>query len=180
MISSAMPISELMIKDVKTIELGATIETAARMMADSNIGSVIIVEEEKLLGILTERDILTEVVANNTKPSEVGVAEIMAYPLISISPEIPVSSVIEKMAKLNIRRMPVVDRGKLIGIVCSRDVFREAPKLLEISRKHRRKNFLEGDYSDIIISGKCSDCSTYSYNLMDVEGRRLCPNCRDY
>ncbi|MDP6156756.1 MAG: CBS domain-containing protein [Candidatus Thermoplasmatota archaeon] len=180
MISSAMPISELMIKDVKTIELGASIETAARIMAEANIGSVIVVDEEKLLGILTEKDILTEVVAKNKIPSEVGVGEIMAYPLISIGPDILVSSAIEKMAKLNIRRMPVVDRGKLIGIVCSRDVFREAPKLMEISRKHRDGNFLDGDFSDVIISGKCSDCRTYSYNLIDVEGRRLCPNCRDY
>ena len=175
-----MPISELMIKDVKTIKLGETIEAAACIMAEANIGSVIVVDEEKLLGILTERDILTEVVAKNIRPSEVGVAEIMAYPLISISSDIPVSRAIEKMAKLNIRRMPVVEGGKLIGIVCARDIFREAPKLLEISRKHRDENFLEGDYSDVIISGKCADCSTYSYNLMDVEGRRLCPNCRDY
>jgi len=175
-----MPISELMIKDVKTIELGATIEAAANLMAESNIGSVIVVDKEKLLGILTERDILTGVVAANKRPSEVGVGEIMAYPLISIPSDIPVSRAIEKMAKLNIRRMPVVEHGKLIGIVCSRDIFREAPKLMEISRKHREENFLDGDYSDVIISGKCSDCGTYSYNLLETEGRRLCPNCRDY
>lgn len=175
-----MLISELMIKDVKTIELGATIEAAAIVMAEANIGSVIVKDGEKLLGILTERDVLTGVVAKNRLPSEVGVAEIMAYPLISIPPDIPVSLAIEKMAKLNIRRMPVVERGKLLGIVCSRDVFREAPKLMEISRKHRSENFLERDYSDVFISGKCSDCGTYSYNLIDVEGRRLCPNCRDY
>jgi len=179
MISSAMPLSELSIKEVKTIELGETVDKAARRMAEANIGSLIVVDDENLLGILTERDILKKVVANNTLPSEVGVAEVMAFPLISMPPDVPVGIAIEKMAKLRIRRMPVVERGKLIGIVCARDVFRSAPKLFEISRKHRENNFLEKDYSDINISGRCGDCGTYSYNLENLDGRRLCINCRD-
>jgi len=176
-----MPLSELMIKNVKTIDLGATIDVAARVMADANIGSLIVTEEKKLLGILTERDILKEVVAKNIQPSDAGVDEVMAYPLISMPPDTPVSLAIEKMSKLRIRRMPVVERGELLGIVCSRDVFREAPKLLEISRKHRDSGTtLEDAYLDMVISGRCGDCGTYSYNLADIDGRRLCPNCRDY
>lgn len=181
MFSSAMPLSELMIKNVKSIEFGATIDEAARKMAEANIGSLIITEGEKLLGILTERDILKEVVAKNVRPSDVGVEEVMAYPLISMPPDTPVSLAIEKMSKLRIRRMPVMEKGKLLGIVCARDVFREAPKLFEISRKHRNRGSpLEDDYSDMFISGRCGDCGTYSYNLADIDGRRLCSNCRDY
>jgi len=174
-----MPLSELSIKEVKTIELGETVDKAASRMAEANIGSLIVVNGDNLLGILTERDILKKVVANNTLPSEVGVEEVMAFPLVSMPPDVPVGLAIEKMAKLGIRRMPVVEGGKLLGIVCARDVFRTAPKLFEISRKHRENNFLDKDYSDINISGRCGDCGTYSYNLENLDGRRLCTNCRD-
>ncbi len=179
MISSAMPASEIMITDVKTVTIDATIDMAAKEMANANIGSLIVIDGEELLGILTERDILKKVVAHNLLPSEVGVEDVMAFPLISIRPDLPISMIIEKMAKLNIRRMPIVERGELLGIICSRDLFREAPKLLEISRKHRGTSAIEEDYSDLLISGKCGDCGTYSNNLMTVDGRRLCPNCRD-
>lgn len=179
MFSSAMPVSEIMIKDVKMVELGATIESAANIMADASIGSLIVRDKDELLGILTERDILKKVVAHNSLPSEVGVEEIMAFPLISIKPDISVGMAIEKMAKLRIRRLPVMDGGKMLGILCDRDLFKAVPKLMDISRRHRDSPAIEEDYYDLIISGRCGDCGTYSYNLTNVDGRRLCPNCRD-
>ena len=175
MVGKAMPLKEIMIKDVKTIEVSATIHDAAKLMAKEKIGSLIVTEGDKLLGILTERDILKKVVATNSKSAEITVDEVMAFPLTTMRPYESVREAVEKMSEMRYRRMPVVDNGNLLGIVCDRDIFREAPLLMQINRDG-------GDDSDDLDteegkSGKCDDCRTFTYDLEEYEGLWLCPNC---
>jgi len=175
--TQAMQLEELMTRDVKTIDSGASIHDAAKMMKVEKIGSLIVTEDGKHIGILTERDILKKVVAANERPVDVKVDEIMAFPLTTLNSYVSVREAVEKMSDLGFRRMPITDNGRLVGIVCDRDIFREAPYLMSIFNKSDEE---DGDeqVSERGISGRCDDCGAYSYDIAIVDGVYLCHNCR--
>ena len=132
------------------------------------------------MGILTESDILKKVVAEGLKADEVLVEKIMATPLIVIDPYVDLEEAMKTMIKCNIRRLPVIENGKLIGIITVKDILRLSPMLLEINREWseivgRDESYLKKQ----IFSGKCEDCGTLSTNLRNIDGRLLCDNCVD-
>ena len=135
---------------------------------------------DKPLGIITESDIIKKVVAENLKASDVYVEEIMSSPIIVIDPYSALEEAMKIMGKCNIRRLPVVEKGKLIGIITHKDISRISPVLHEISREWYNISKIDESYiKRQIFSGKCEDCSSLSTNLVNVDGRLLCEDCVD-
>ncbi len=157
-----------------------TVLEAAKLMREKKIGNVIVVEKKQPTGILTESDILKKIVAEGKNANEILVKEIMSTPIIVTDPYIPVEEAMKTMGKCNIRRLPVVENGELIGIITHKDITRISPILNEIAREWY--NIAKKDESHLraqIFSGKCEDCSSLSTNLKNVDGRLLCENCMD-
>jgi len=116
-----MKIHEVM-KSVKTMGKDFSARDAAKKMTESRIGSLVIVNGRKPIGIVTERDIMSKVAAANKLPSKVQISEIMTPKLITISPNAPIDDAIYLMIKHKLKKLPVMDEGELVGIVTATDI----------------------------------------------------------
>lgn len=97
---------------------------AANEMRASKIGALLVMRDDRLVGILTERDILNKVVAENRAPDEVEVHEIMTKEVVVISPGRSVRDAMRIVTKKHLRHLPVVDDGQLVGMVSAGDLTR--------------------------------------------------------
>ena len=108
-------------KIIKT-SANTTISSAAKIMDKHNIGSLLIEDNENMIGIITERDILKKIVAQGRDAKTTSVRDIIDQPLITIDSEKGVEEADKLMSMHKIRRLPVVTKGKIVGIVTIRDV----------------------------------------------------------
>jgi|DewCreStandDraft_1066081.scaffolds.fasta_scaffold02557_14 CBS domain-containing protein len=116
-------VGEVMIRDVATVGPDEPMEVALRRMNERDIGSVVVVEGDRPVGIVTERD----VVRHALDPGELRtrrVGDLMSAPLVTIGPEAEVVEAFDLMTREGIRRLPVVQDGRLVGIVAERDLLR--------------------------------------------------------
>ena len=119
--------TQVPLRDVMTnptsIGIDATVAQAAKAMCQAEVGSVIILQNNKPIGIVTEEDIACKVVAKDLKPSTVHVNKIMSTPLITVSADKTVGDAATMMVKNKVRRLPVIDaKNKVIGMVTVRDL----------------------------------------------------------
>ncbi|HKR66731.1 MAG TPA: CBS domain-containing protein [Thermoanaerobaculia bacterium] len=116
---------------LQVIEPGWNVRTAAAHMTEWNIGAVAVVDSGRLAGIFSERDIMARVVARGLDPEETIVSGVMSTELVVVEPTERVESAIQKMHSIGSRHLPVVDDGKLVGMLSIRD-------LLEVDDQHQR------------------------------------------
>jgi len=120
-------IRQLMTVRPRTVKVGDTIVEAAKVMRGEDSGLAPIVDGDRLVGVLTDRDIVTRVIAAERDPKLVKVEEIASLNLVTVDPDQGLEEALRLMAQHQIRRLPVVEEdGKLIGIVAQADVARHA------------------------------------------------------
>ena len=117
-------VKNVMAKPVITIDKNGSVYEAAKTMSEKGIGCVVVTENGKPVGIATERDILQRVVAKDLDASKVVMKDIMTKPLITINGSMPIINAIRVMEKNNVRRLLIVEKGRLVGIVTQRDLLR--------------------------------------------------------
>jgi CBS domain-containing protein len=116
-------IRELMTANPKSLENTSTVVEAARLMREEDAGIVPVVEGEKLVGTVTDRDIALRVVAEGRSPESTTVGEIASRELVTIDPQQDIDEALRLMARHQVRRLPVVEEdGRLVGIVAQRDI----------------------------------------------------------
>ncbi len=101
-----------------------TASEAAKIMGNDHVGFVIVKVDDQPFGMVTEWDFVNKIIAQGLDPKEVKLKDIMNSPLISIDPKTPTDQVTVLMNKNGVRRVPIVENGKLIGVITSRDVLR--------------------------------------------------------
>jgi CBS domain-containing protein len=120
-------IRDVMTSNPCTIDADKSVAYAAKMMQQEDVGLAPIVEGDKLVGMLTDRDIATRVTAKGRDPDQVKVRDVASKQLITIDPQQDLSEALRMMAKHQVRRLPVVQEdGRLVGVVAQADVAREA------------------------------------------------------
>jgi len=117
-------VKNVMAKPVITIEKDSSVLKAAKIMSEKSIGSIVVIDEGKPIGIATERDILQKVVSKGLNASKVKMEDIMTKNLITVKGNTPIINAIRIMEKKKVRRLLVMERGKLVGIVTQRDLLR--------------------------------------------------------
>jgi CBS domain-containing protein len=118
-----MSLREIMSKDITSLPKAATVSDAAKFMTDMNVGSVIVIEDDKPLGLLTDRDIVSKVIAYDKDHKTTAIGEVMVSPIITVSEEKDIVEVTKLMSFHGIRRLPVVDAGgKVVGVVSLDDI----------------------------------------------------------
>jgi CBS domain-containing protein len=117
-------IKEVMTRDVRACEPNATVADAAKVMAQEDVGPVPIVEDGRLIGIVTDRDIVVRVVAEGRDPNATRVSEIASTELVTVSPDDDLDEALKLLAERQIRRLPVVEGDRLVGIVAQADIAR--------------------------------------------------------
>jgi CBS domain-containing protein len=120
-------VREVMTANPCAIDADRPVAYAARMMRDEDVGLAPIVERDRLVGTLTDRDIVTRVVAEERDPRSTAVGEVASTDLVTVDPQQSLEEALRLMAKHQVRRLPVVeDEGRLVGVVAQADVAREA------------------------------------------------------
>jgi CBS domain-containing protein len=115
-------VRDAMTEDPRSIGASASVVEAARMMREEDIGSLPITDDEKLVGMITDRDITTRVVAEAADPNLTPVGDVYSRDLISVAPDEGLEEAVQLMARHQVRRLPVVENGRLVGIVAQADI----------------------------------------------------------
>ena len=179
-----MLVKDIMSSPVVTLDEDATSNKVAILMEKNDLGCVIVTNKTgKPVGIITERDMVLRVIAKILRPDTTKAKEIMTSPLLAIDPEATISEAARRMSRLDIRRLAVVYKGNLVGIVSSRDILAVMPELIEIIQERNR---IEGvseaeealEIEEKPLSGYCDRCGVFSEDLKAFNGENICEDCR--
>ncbi|MGD0425026.1 MAG: CBS domain-containing protein [Candidatus Bathyarchaeia archaeon] len=122
----------IMTKNPITVDFDAPVRNALQTMIDRDIGSLIVLKHGNPVGIITERDVtrisLRLITGQNIYEDIVG--RLMSSPIITVPPDAPIRQAVELMVTRKIRRLPIVDQGRLVGIVTERDLFKWSSSIL--------------------------------------------------
>ena len=124
---SSILVQDIMTRALITVNLATTALQVAKMMEQGGIGAILVQDNDNPVGIVTDRDFATRVVANNL-PFDTSVEKIMSSPLISINYNEPISAAAERMTSKKIRKLAVTDNGKVVGIITSTDLVTQLTK----------------------------------------------------
>jgi len=180
--------SKMLVKDVMsspavTVEENVPVNKVAELMVKHDYGCIIVTTKQaKPMGIITERDLVVRVTAKNAKPDTVRAKNVMTSPLMTIEPDATINEAAKRMSKLNIRRLGVVYKGQLVGIISSKDVLAVMPELLETIQEKamiERENMAEeAENESAPLTGYCDHCGVWSDDLTEVNGEFLCEDCK--
>ena len=118
----AKSIRDAMTEDPHSIGASESVVEAARLMRDEHIGSLPVTEDQRLVGMITDRDITTRVVAEGAVPETTSVGDVYSRDLISVEPNNDLEEALQVMARHQVRRLPVVENGRLVGMVAQADI----------------------------------------------------------
>jgi CBS domain-containing protein len=117
-----LKIRDVMTTDPATLDVSEPVIEAARVMHERSIGDVLVVRDEKLVGVLTDRDIVVRCIAKGLDPSSETVEEFCSSSPTTVGPDSDTDEVVQLMVDKAIRRIPVVERGRLVGVVSIGDL----------------------------------------------------------
>jgi len=115
-------VKDYMRKDISTIDSGSSATEASKTMSTDKVGYIIVLEKGRPVGIVTERDLVLKVMAEDRNPNETKIAECMSSPLVTIDPDSHIEEAVEIMKKHGFRRLPVVKNSIIYGIFTARDL----------------------------------------------------------
>jgi CBS domain-containing protein len=118
-------VRDVMTQNPTSCNPSATVVDAAKVMASEDVGSVPVVKDGRLAGVVTDRDIVVRVLAEDRDPNSTTVGEIASSDLETVSPDDHLDTALRKMASGKVRRLPVVEGDQLVGIVAQADVARQ-------------------------------------------------------
>lgn len=178
-----MLVKDVMTSPVITITEEDTVQEASRLMDKNDVGCIIVIGKEgKPAGIITERDMITRVLSKNTLPSKVKAKKIMTSPLLTIDPDESLTDAARKMSRLNVRRLGVMYRGNLEGLISSKDILAVTPELVEIIQERAKIEKEpapeEEEPAPVALEGYCDHCGRWSEALKEIDGRLLCEECQ--
>jgi len=133
--SMSLKVEDVMVREVITIDDNSTVKEAAEVMNKFEIGCMIVVRKGKAMGIITERDLLKRVVAEARDANKAKVKDIMTTPLVVAEPNMELEEAIKLMFKMKIKKLPVVDENRLVGLISLTDIARFQPQMIKILKQ---------------------------------------------
>ncbi len=172
---SEIPVRDAMKSDLLTVNRSETMDKVARLMTQWNIPAVIVIDGTKPIGMVTEKDVLEQLVAEDRKPSKVHAEDIMSSPLVTIGPEETMSEALDKMIQFDVSRLPVVEGTELIGIVSKADLSNAKERGYSSYEPLEDEKYDEEDYP--YGPAICEICGQHNTHLRVVNGRYVCDDC---
>ncbi|MBS3104892.1 CBS domain-containing protein [Candidatus Woesearchaeota archaeon] len=162
-----------------SVSSDATLEQCAKAMAKNHVGALVVKDNHLSKGLITEQDIVRKALAKGINPLAKKVRDFMEKKLLTISPNDDIYEALIKMRDSNIRHLPVVNKGKMVGLLTLKDVLKIEPSLFELLvekfelREEKRKPV------DRIIEREaiCQGCGAYVEDVKKVKGSLLCERC---
>lgn len=155
----------------------SNIKEIAEKMKNEKIGSIVIFEAEKPVGIVTDWDIVTDGFSRDVPPSSIKTSEIMKK-LYTIEGEATITEAARMLRKHNIKRLGVVYKNRVVGIISSSDVISVTPELIDVISE--KAALIRGEIGRPTghISGYCDECGEWTDLLLYSEGTFTCEECR--
>ena len=157
-----------------------TLAECANLMKENSIGSLLIKNEEELIGILTEEDIVRKAVTTSNSPGMLCARDVMVEGLVTIGAEKDIFDAISSMKQFNIRHLPVTSGKRLIGLLTMRDVLHLEPQIFELLLEKIRV----GEAKDKPVNKKptsqegiCQECAEYTDELKTRNRQLICISC---
>lgn len=170
-------VRDIMSRPPITARENETVAGVSKLMGKHDIGCVIIIDKAgNPAGIITERDIVQRVAARNVLPSELKVVQTMSKPVESIGPNATVNDAAKLMNRKRIRRLAVIDDGKLVGILTMKDILQVTPAIIDLASEKSRAG-LSSPRTGSTLGGYCDECESWSDNLVQKDGIFLCQDC---
>lgn len=155
-------LSEIMTSKVVTVEISERVEEALRQMVKYDVGSVVVMDKEKPVGIITERDI-TRAALRGDSMLRLPARSLMSRPLQTVQPDMEIWRTFELMLKLGVRRLPIVENGRLVGLVTEKDLTRWVLRIFYEPN-------MPAEIRSLVNNPK----------IEVLTGRLRCPNCGHY
>ncbi len=171
-------VCDAMTKKPVTVDNSLTLEQCAKMMESNHVGALLVKDDGKLLGLLTEQDIVRKAIAKGMNPKSTKVSNIMVTGLKTIAPEKDIYDALTIMRNMNIRHLPVMDGKEMIGLLTLKDILKIQPHLFEMMVE--KFELREEDNKPIFGEGEegiCESCGTKSKHLNEIKGTLLCSEC---
>jgi len=134
-VEPTLRVEDVMVKDVVKIDADATVKKAVGVMNKFEIGCLIAVEKGRVSGILTERDLLKRVVEEGKDASKIRVRDVMTSPLVVAEPKMDLGEAVKVMFQMKIKKLPVVEGKRLIGLLSLTDIARFQPQMLVLIKQ---------------------------------------------
>ncbi len=176
-------VGDIMTRKFARISPSTDLHKCAKEMVKNRVNSLLVTNDNKLTGIITARDIMWVMVKKpNVNLTDIKVLDIATKKIAVIKPSADISQALHKMRQFGFRRLPVISKGVLVGIVTLKDILRIDPSLYnylgELADIREESEKLRNISSSTETEGLCEICGAFS-DLLKVEGRYLCPDCRD-
>ena len=174
-------VKEIMKTRVITVEPETTMSKVAKILTNNKVGSVVVLKEDKPINIVTTNDIVT-LVAEGKDLEKKTVDKYLKRtekPFLTVTPSMNIMALTKKMIKTGRKRFPVVENGKLKGIVSTKEVLLVSPELIEILSERLKSRAERVPKPEGKISGICESCDSYSDELTYSNGNWLCPECAE-
>ena len=176
--TTEVKVEDVMSSPVITIKDTDTVLAASKLMKKDEIGCVVVVDKNgKPVGLMTERDVVRRVAALDLLPSKVQAGKSMTKPPATIDATSDVAEAAKKMRELQIRRLVVLQGGKLKGIITSNDIVDITPALIDVMAEKSQIAPVQKTKEAAPLSGYCDRCGSWSDELKSHDGQFLCDDC---
>jgi CBS domain-containing protein len=176
-------VADIMTREPVTISPNANLLECAKLMVKKDVGSLLITDKQKLVGFISQRDILWALTKKSEDLEKVKAIEISPKKIATIKPDADIKEAIEKMKRLKFEKLPVILDNKLVGVITAKDILNFHPevypeieefaKIREESEKLQRIKKAEKRHDGI-----CEECGG-SGILFRVNGMLVCDSCKD-
>jgi CBS domain-containing protein len=171
-------VRDIMSRPVVTVRESDTAADAAKLMAKNDIGCVLVAGKKgETVGIVTERDIVKRIAAKNLLPSKVTVTDSMSKPVITIQSKASVTEAAKLMNQRKVRRLAVIEDGKLTGVLTMKDILEVTPSLIDLASEKTMVGVERVRPTRAGLSGYCDECEMWSDALVQKDGIFLCQDC---
>lgn len=179
-------VGDVMTRNFVSISSEATLHQSAKEMVKKRVDSLLISKDKKLLGIITSRDIIWAIIKKpGLNLKDIKTIDIATKKVAVIKPSADIGQAIHKMKKVGFKRLPVLTRGELVGIVTLKDILKIDPtlyselgELARIREESVKLKKISNSDEDVFVEGLCEECGALA-DLLRVNNKLLCPDCRN-
>jgi CBS domain-containing protein len=178
-------VGDIMTRNFVSAKPDITFLDAVKLMVKKRVGSLVLVEDDILKGILTEKDIMWAISKKSSRGdlSEIKAEEVCTKKITTIRPSADIYDAIKLMKKAKFRRLPVVIKKRVIGLLTLKDILRIEPELFEIAKenytiKEEAEKLKRKEAAEKFQEGICDECGNFDI-LYNVDGGLICEGCRD-
>jgi len=180
-------VAEIMTRDPITVKPNTNILECAKKMVRKRVGSLLLTEKKHLVGIISEKDILWALIKKSKEDlSKIKAIDISPKKIATIKPTATIKETLQKMKKLKFEKLPVIQEGKLVGMITAKDILNfnpeVYPELEEFAKIREESNKLKrlkkAKEARSMQEGLCEECGNHGF-LYRVHGSFVCESCRD-